>query len=184
MASYDDLDTNRIFTVGIFSVVVTAVTALAVQVVYYALEQSQKEIKSAQSNYGRQNRILAAQSDEISQYGVDETTGNYTIPVDKAMTLMLANTDSDHDGDHSNSESKASGDAGKAEAGHSEVEKPKEEPSKADAEAKASEEKETDGKDPSEAEEKPEAEVKAESESEEKAKTEESNENIGDKDEA
>ena len=32
MAAYDDLDVKRIFVVGISSVVVTAVTALAVQV--------------------------------------------------------------------------------------------------------------------------------------------------------
>ena len=37
MAAYDDLNTKRIFIVGILSIVVTAVTALAVQVVYYSL---------------------------------------------------------------------------------------------------------------------------------------------------
>ncbi len=94
MADYDDLDTKRIFTVGILSIVVTAVTALAVQVVYYSLEHSQKAEKTAQSNYGRQNRILQAQSAEISEYGVDETTGNYTIPVSDAMDLMLAESSS------------------------------------------------------------------------------------------
>jgi hypothetical protein len=42
MAAYDDLDVKRIFVVGIASVVVTAVTALAVQVVYYTMAQQQK----------------------------------------------------------------------------------------------------------------------------------------------
>ncbi len=41
MAAYDDLDVKRIFIVGIASVVVTAVTALAVQVLYYSLSEWQ-----------------------------------------------------------------------------------------------------------------------------------------------
>ena len=50
MASYDDLDVKRIFTVGVGSIVVTAVTALAVQVLYYALVQWQdSETKAASS---------------------------------------------------------------------------------------------------------------------------------------
>ena len=59
MASYDDLDTKSIFTVGILSIVVTAVTALAVQVVYYSLEQSQlakevgpKQLPTAKCRFG------------------------------------------------------------------------------------------------------------------------------------
>ncbi len=90
MASYDDLNTKRIFTVGIFSVVVTAVTALAVQVVYYALLQWQNEHVIESSDYRRQNKVLATQAAEVSSYGVDPDTGNYTIPVEKSMELMLA----------------------------------------------------------------------------------------------
>jgi hypothetical protein len=89
MASYDDLNTKRIFTVGILSVVVTAVTALAVQVVYYALAKSQDESKSAQSSYHRQDEFLENQTAQISRYGVDQDTGSITIPIDKAMQLMV-----------------------------------------------------------------------------------------------
>ena len=41
MAAYDDLNVKRIFTVGIGSILVTLVTALAVQVLYYWLVQWQ-----------------------------------------------------------------------------------------------------------------------------------------------
>ena len=90
MAAYDDLDTNRIFVVGIISIVVTAVTALAVQVVYYSLLQWQHEKMTASGSYARANKVLSDQMDEVSRYGVDPTTGNFTIPIQESMKLMLA----------------------------------------------------------------------------------------------
>jgi sortase (surface protein transpeptidase) len=89
MAAYDDLNIKRIFNVGILSIVVTAVTALAVQVLYYSLLQWQESETRAASNYQRQNRILEEQKQQISSYGVDEQTGNITIPIDKAIELMV-----------------------------------------------------------------------------------------------
>lgn len=91
MAAYDDLDVKRIFSVGILSVVVTAVTALAVQVVYYWMVQVQSAETAAASNYGRQNTILEDQQNEIARYDVDRQTGNIIIPIDKAMELMVGN---------------------------------------------------------------------------------------------
>ena len=89
MADYDDLNVKRIFNVGILSVVVTAVTALAVQVLYFSLVRWQESETQAASNYQRQNRILTEQQQQISTYGVDEQTGNITIPIDKAIELMV-----------------------------------------------------------------------------------------------
>ncbi len=89
MASYDDLNVKRIFTVGILSVVVTAVTALAVQVVYYWLVQVQSAETAAASDYRRQNRILEQQQQEIASYGVDPQTGNIIIPIQKSIELMV-----------------------------------------------------------------------------------------------
>jgi hypothetical protein len=88
MAAYDDLNVSRIWTVGIISVIVTAVTALAVQVLYYALVQWQSEAKIAQSDYRRQTAIFTEQIEQISSYGVDPTTGNVTIPIDEAIKRM------------------------------------------------------------------------------------------------
>ena len=89
MAAYDDLNVKRIFNVGILSIVVTAVTALAVQLVYYWMVQWQQAETDAASDYRRQNSILAEQQAEISTYGVDEQTGNIIIPIDKAIDLMV-----------------------------------------------------------------------------------------------
>ena len=67
MAAYDDLNVSRIFSVGIISIVVTVVTALAVQVLFYALTEWQEESKSAQSDYRRQEAMIQQQADQISQ---------------------------------------------------------------------------------------------------------------------
>jgi hypothetical protein len=90
MAAYDDLNVKRIFYVGIISVVVTAVTALAVQVTYYSMVQWQDAETAAASDYRRQLQILEDQSQQISTYGVDPETGNITIPIKKAIELMVS----------------------------------------------------------------------------------------------
>ena len=94
MAAYDDLDVKRIFSVGILSIMVTAVTALAVQVVYYYMVQIQTAETAAASDYTRQNRILKQQQEEISSYGVDPQSGNIVIPIDKAIELMVGDKQS------------------------------------------------------------------------------------------
>ena len=93
MAAYDDLNVKRILNVGILSIVATAVTALAVQVLYFSLVQWQEAETREASNYQRQNRILTQQQEQISTYGVDELIGNITIPIDKAIELMVGEQD-------------------------------------------------------------------------------------------
>ncbi len=109
MAAYDDLNVKRIFVVGILSVVVTAVTALAVQVVYYSLQQWQASETQAASNYARQNAILQEQEEQVSVYGVDAETGNIVIPVKKAIELM-ASDDPHSDANASHSDEKEGSD--------------------------------------------------------------------------
>lgn len=92
MAAYDDLNVKRIFIVGIASVVVTAVTALAVQVLYYSMAQWQQSETQAASNYTRQNEILEQQRNQVSVYGVDEATGNIVIPVQRAIEKLIGET--------------------------------------------------------------------------------------------
>jgi flagellar basal body-associated protein FliL len=89
MAAYDDLDVKRIFAVGFLSIFVLAVTALAVQVLYFAMLQTQQAETSSESDYRRQNAILAEQAAEISSYGVNPDTGNVVIPIDQAIELMV-----------------------------------------------------------------------------------------------
>ena len=96
MAQYDDLNTPRIATVGVISVVVVAVTALAVQVMFYALAEWQDSAKSASSDYRRENLVLAEQKEQISTYGVNVNTGRVTIPIDKAMEMVVNEHENQH----------------------------------------------------------------------------------------
>jgi hypothetical protein len=107
MAAYDDLNAKRIFVVGIASVVVTAVTALAVQVLYYSMAQRQKLDTQAASSFGRQKAVLEQQLEQISNYGVDENTGNIVIPVEKAIETMVA--------DYSENDAESEADSGETQ---------------------------------------------------------------------
>ncbi len=90
MAQYDDLNITKIAVVGVISVVVTAVTALAVQVMFYAMADRIDTAKIADSEYTRQNAVLAEQTAEISSYGANPDNAKVTIPVEKAMEKMAA----------------------------------------------------------------------------------------------
>ncbi|TWU43446.1 hypothetical protein Q31b_24870 [Novipirellula aureliae] len=94
MAHYDDLNTKRIFAIGAISVLVTVMTALAVQVLYFAMAKWQIESMS-DNQYRRQNQFNAEQEAQITAYGVDEMNGNITIPIDKAIELVVQNSTSD-----------------------------------------------------------------------------------------
>ena len=102
MAKYDDLNTRQIFIVGIGSVVVTLVTILAVQYVYYLLVDGHQQELQAESSYSRQNSILAEQFEEVSKYGADPLTGNVTIPIEKAIEWVAkeSESESENDADH------------------------------------------------------------------------------------
>ena len=105
MAKYDDLDTNQIFIIGISSVVVTLVTILAVQYVYFLMVAGHQDLLQAQSSYARQNRELAQQVTSVSEYGADPATGNVTIPIEEAMALVAREAqahadEADHDAGH------------------------------------------------------------------------------------
>lgn len=96
MAAYDDLNVKGIFIASVISVAVLIVTALAVQVISYSMLEWQSEEKRAQSDYGRQNRILSEQRESISSYGVDADTGNIVIPIDQAIEFIAKENEGSH----------------------------------------------------------------------------------------
>ncbi|MEL6895369.1 MAG: hypothetical protein AAFP90_04630 [Planctomycetota bacterium] len=89
MAKYDDLDNTRIFAVSIASVVLTVLTIMAVQTTYYALKSVADQRKAAQSEYRLANKALSDEREELGLHGVDPVNGNFRIPVDKAMKLIV-----------------------------------------------------------------------------------------------
>ncbi len=89
MAQYDDLNTRQIWIVGIVSAVITGVTILAVQVLYYALRNSHEAASSEQAEYTQSVAYIGKQTAELHQYGRDKETGNIQIPIDQAFNVIL-----------------------------------------------------------------------------------------------
>lgn len=106
MAKYDDLNTKQIFIIGISSVVVTVLTILAVQYVYFLLVDAHQSQLEAESSYKRQNTVLADQFETVSKYGADPLTGNVTIPIEKAMELVAKESQSESDNHSDNADQK------------------------------------------------------------------------------
>lgn len=98
MAAYDDLNAKRIFSVSIISILVTIITVLAVQVMYFAMADIVDTRKVNSASYTRQNKRLAAQAEELQQFGVDEETGKIFIPVKDVMKKMATEAKPDDHG--------------------------------------------------------------------------------------
>lgn len=88
MASYDDLNTRQIWIVGTISAVLTAVTILAVQVLYFALLNWHDESKLAGAEYAQSSEQIDAQTASLTNYGRG-TEGQIVIPIDRAMQLVV-----------------------------------------------------------------------------------------------
>ncbi|XZE52476.1 hypothetical protein SH139x_004171 [Planctomycetaceae bacterium SH139] len=88
MAQYDDLNTRQIWIVGIISAVLTGITILAVQVLYYAMLGLQQD-SMAEAEYTSSIRQLQMQTEQINSLGRDAEAGTIHIPIDDAMDLLI-----------------------------------------------------------------------------------------------
>jgi hypothetical protein len=89
MAQYDDLPIQRITVVSIVSIAVTVVTILAVQVLYYGMQNYVNAGKSAAGRYTESDDILAGQRAAISRYGVNDSDARFVIPIEQAMKEVV-----------------------------------------------------------------------------------------------
>jgi hypothetical protein len=85
MAHYDDLPIQRITVVSIVSIAVTVVTILAVQVMYFGMQNYVNAGKSATGRYSDSDEVLDSQRASISRFGVSETDARFVIPIEQAM---------------------------------------------------------------------------------------------------
>ena len=90
MSNYNDLNNRQIITISVISAALTFIAILASQVIYYALEQREHRLKSAQSHYAAGNDLLAEQMGTIEEYGVNSLTGQIQIPIDEAIEKRAA----------------------------------------------------------------------------------------------
>jgi hypothetical protein len=89
MAQYDDLPIQRIVVVGLLSIAITVITVLGVQVLYFGMQNYVDERKLADSTYRESIEVLDTQTSRISRFGVDESSGKITIPIDQAMKKLV-----------------------------------------------------------------------------------------------
>jgi hypothetical protein len=89
MAQYDDLPIQRITVVSIVSIAVTVVTILAVQVLYYGMQNYVNTGKSALGRYTESDEILAGQRAAISRFGVNDSDARFVIPIEQAMKEVV-----------------------------------------------------------------------------------------------
>jgi len=85
MAQYDDLPIQRITVVSIVSIAVTVVTILAVQVLYFGMQNYVSSGKSALGRYTESDDFLDGQRTSISRYGVNAADARFVIPIEQAM---------------------------------------------------------------------------------------------------
>ncbi|TWT67149.1 hypothetical protein [Allorhodopirellula solitaria] len=96
MAAYDDINGKRLALVSVISIVVTAVTVLAVQVIYFAMADLVDSEKIRNSAYTRSNLVLEAQSEQLTSYGVNPENGNITVPISESMKKLVRESENAH----------------------------------------------------------------------------------------
>jgi hypothetical protein len=104
MAQYDDLPIQRITVVSFVSIAVTVVTILAVQVLYYGMQNYVSSAKSALGRYTESEEVLATQRESISRFGVNEADGRFTIPIEQAMKEVVRKASGKNETSPNNSE--------------------------------------------------------------------------------
>jgi len=89
MAQYDDLPIQRITAISIVSIAVTVVTVLAVQVMYFGMQNYVSSGKVATGRYTESDEFLDSQRAAISRFGVNETDARFVIPIEQAMKQIV-----------------------------------------------------------------------------------------------
>ena len=85
-ASKDTTPASRLALIGTVGIVITIVTVLLLQVLYYRGENAQFEAKVLRVPYHEKVETLAAQQAELDSYGwVDRETGTVHVPIEQAM---------------------------------------------------------------------------------------------------
>jgi hypothetical protein len=104
MAQYDDLPIQRITVVSIVSVAVTVVTILAVQVMYFGMQNYVNADKSATGRYPDSDEVLESQRASISRFGVNEADARFVIPIEQAMKDVVRKASGQNDNDSAKNE--------------------------------------------------------------------------------
>ncbi|MEN6492719.1 MAG: hypothetical protein ABFD16_00390 [Thermoguttaceae bacterium] len=98
MAEYDDVKSGTIALVGLIVAILTFAVVILVMVVYYqasARERYQKQTSQAPAELAT---VTANQQARLAEYRwVDQSKGIVTIPIDRAMELVVADQSAKRD---------------------------------------------------------------------------------------
>ncbi len=90
MAERDDLNVSMIATVGIVSVILTAVSIYAVQALYFNYVGVETQRKVIEVRAVDSESRLAEQEARLARYSwVDRQKGTVTVPIERAMSLVV-----------------------------------------------------------------------------------------------
>ncbi|HKX46497.1 MAG TPA: hypothetical protein VJP77_07330 [Planctomycetota bacterium] len=85
-AARDTTPASRLALIGTVGVVITIVTVLLLQVLYYRGENAQFRSKVVEVPYHEAVEVLGAQRAELAGYGwVDREAGTVHVPIEDAM---------------------------------------------------------------------------------------------------
>jgi hypothetical protein len=96
MTERDDMNVPMITGIGVISVAVTVATIFAVQAIYVRYTNAELERKVVQVPAATSDSKLAEQEAKLSRYSwVDRSKGVTTIPVERAMQLVVREMQTD-----------------------------------------------------------------------------------------
>jgi len=90
MAKYDDLNMPLISVVAFISIVLTFVSIVAAQIIYYAYERNEIYTKRTSLPDADADNQINQQIGRLNSYGwIDRQNKVLAIPIDQAMSLVL-----------------------------------------------------------------------------------------------
>ena len=90
MERHNDLNSAKIALVGFLGALLTFIVILAMQVLYYSAVVQETEQKVIQAPTTQSDTLLAEQAVKLTRYGwIDREKQQVTIPIDRAMELVV-----------------------------------------------------------------------------------------------
>lgn len=94
----DDLNTPMIVVVGLISTVLLICSVLGVMAFFDHYLMLQQEVQVTQAIYSDSETAIAEQQNRLNGYKiVDEKAGRYSIPIDRAMEIVVKELNSQAD---------------------------------------------------------------------------------------
>ena len=88
--NYEDVNTPVIFAIGFLAVVVLIAVVLFCQVLYYQTKEQMDVEKDINQPFVELSNLQSEQEGKLASYAWDAKTKTASIPIDRAMDLVLA----------------------------------------------------------------------------------------------